>query len=1384
MAGDFQLTGEIVLTGPRGLGVISKKLSKLELPANVSKSFNGLSNKIQAVNQATQTLDKSMNSLGKSFSTNTRSTQVAGRSLQKVRGNTIKAVSAMENFGRTVGFVTTRLIGFRIASGLVMGFGGAIRSAVGEAIDFERQLVKVAQVSDRSAASLSSLTDRITELSIKFGASSKDLIGVSKTLSQAGLTINEVKDSLDALAKSTLLPTFGDINQTAEAAIAVFKQFGVQSKDLGKVLAAIDSVTGQLAVEASDVTIAIQKFGGVFSQISPKTQAATDTFNQFLATFAAVRATTRESAQNISVGLRNIFTRIQRPDTIKFLKQFGIELRGVGKDAGKFVGPFEAIERIANRLGDLDARNLEIGPIVEKLGGARQVGKVLPLLFQMELRHKALKLAAKGQEEADEKVSKALETLGVRIGQVREEFVAFIRDVVQSDTFQTLANSILLVVQNTIKLAGALKPLLPALLVLGGLKALKFAPQFGAGVLSGALYNPRSASNVAGVAGTTTGGAGVSGTSIAAGFAGVQVSKQISKSVDKVTRKAAGSRNAPRRDRSGFFGPPIRSRDKSGFFTGTAPLPFVSSINDDSPQKRSLRQRSQSGLGRGARRVGKFASQNASGMAFGAAIASSIAAEVIGRKTQGRAVLGGAVAGAGQGAYIGSLLGGPAGAGIGALVGGLGGAVGALKDFKETLRQTRLDAGTERLAMAFEELERGTKTLSDVFKISTDKALEDVKGAIGALPDRRTVAQFDPSLTSFPGRSIRQHGTTQQDVQVLAKELKRISRLSEEQNLELVRRGIKTGTTADLIGKPEFLTLLGASIAPMEEVVKRAGNSTEKLTAILRDEYAPDVVDAQHKTVSLVKKLQLLNQRLDFSKDAMSRFSSQLRVIQDVANLRSVADQTILARAQGKTVLDPVLRLNVFKNLEAFKPSVILRELQKTGATGRAFEDVQLATVLPVILRQYANDFGNAKDMSAQIVVRDKLFESDIFKPGNEFIDVIRTKLEEVKQEDIGQVTRKLIDDFNKSIKPAVENMSRFAEGVNEANRRLREAQNVRIQLELGFVNQLAAIQGNAIALRNAGIVARGGQLTLPQQLGPTRARLEQIGVGLNPRDVINKRLQIQQQLTQLGPDDPARVRLTFQLGKTVQALQVMAGATQALTAIQQKIAEIEQRRIASQDFIQSTFLASTAQVREQRKEAQAFMNYQDRGGKFTPRAYRGGQQAEAELRRRGENVAADELKTFLTRQVPGGINIGNGIGLKGPGEAVPPVLDRAEQELQRSMIIASRALVAIHRQNAVQLGGRAGVTFDQTVEKQRQAMNDFNIRMDSFNKTSKELADALNGNPTITLNVPQPIPLHITGGGELRQEIKSDMERFFARFAEDFNLVRNDAGANNVEVQ
>ena len=381
-----------------------------------------------------------------------------------------KAAGGVSTFGKAVKQVSRDIA--RIGSLLLIReFSEAAKNAA----EFERELVKVSQVTGTSLKNLSGLRGEITRLSTSLGVSSKSLVEVSRVLAQTGISAKEVRVSLDALAKSSLAPTFSDIKNTTETAIAAMKQFKLEAKDLSTVLGQINAVAGQFAVEAGDIGVAIRRAGGVF-------QKAGGQLTELEALFTSVRSTTRESAETIATGFRTIFTRLQRPRTIKFLRQMGIELTDL---KGKFIGPFEAVKRLSIALKDLDPRDIRFAQITEQLGGFRQVSKVIPLIKEFETAQRALNVARAGGASLDRDAATAQQAVLVRVTKVKEGFNALIRTIADNSAIKTFIDGSLRLAEALLKITAALEPLLPLLTALGTLAIAKGVGRLAGGVGGG-----------------------------------------------------------------------------------------------------------------------------------------------------------------------------------------------------------------------------------------------------------------------------------------------------------------------------------------------------------------------------------------------------------------------------------------------------------------------------------------------------------------------------------------------------------------------------------------------------------------------------------------------------------------------------------------------------------------------------------------------------------------------------------------------------------------------------------------------------------------------------------------------------------------------------------
>lgn len=386
--------------------------------------------------------------------------------------------SQSELAGEVFGSTARRLGLFIVAAKAFQVVSSGLSEATSKALAFQNEMVRLSQIGGTSAGAISAVSTEITRLATNLGTSSQDLSEVAVTLRQAGLSADETKTALEALAKTTLAPTFESLKNTTEGVIAMRQQFDVSSEDIAKRLGSINTVAGEFAVESEDLVTAIRKAGGAFKSASGDMVSSEQSFNQLLALFTSVRNTTRESADEIATGLRTIFARVQSTSVSNSLKEMGINLRytreesrDFGRDVtGQFVGAYEAVRRLSAATQDLPTTDPRYSQIVEQLGGFRQISRVIPLLQQFGTAQKAYTVAQAGANSLTTDAAKAQDSFLVKLTKVKEEFFDLIRTLSGNKTFQTMIDQFLNLTQGALSLAKHLEPIVPLITTIAAVK--------------------------------------------------------------------------------------------------------------------------------------------------------------------------------------------------------------------------------------------------------------------------------------------------------------------------------------------------------------------------------------------------------------------------------------------------------------------------------------------------------------------------------------------------------------------------------------------------------------------------------------------------------------------------------------------------------------------------------------------------------------------------------------------------------------------------------------------------------------------------------------------------------------------------------------------------
>ena len=357
------------------------------------------------------------------------------------------------NFADTVALKGVNLGAYTAASLAVIKLTESISVATRDALRFEVEMAKVAQTVGISTEEAKKHGEEIRKLSVLYGLSAPKIAETVKVLGQAGYTLRQAKEAADSLAQTTLLASFESISDTTDGLIAVNKQFIDTVGKSAEVLSVFNIVSKKYAVESSDLVEVVRKAGGTFSATGGKLE-------ELLAVFTTVRDTTRESAETIAVGLRTIFSRLQRPKTIEYLKQFGIELVNL---EGQFVGNFEAIQRIQRGLDAFNVRpgSIQFAEVVEKIGGVLQQSRVIPLLTQGAKLQQVYSDAQSATSQTAIDLAKAQDTLSFKIAQTQQNFAKMIGEIAGSDGFNTLVRGVLSMTNAMIHFGSAIKDVIP-----------------------------------------------------------------------------------------------------------------------------------------------------------------------------------------------------------------------------------------------------------------------------------------------------------------------------------------------------------------------------------------------------------------------------------------------------------------------------------------------------------------------------------------------------------------------------------------------------------------------------------------------------------------------------------------------------------------------------------------------------------------------------------------------------------------------------------------------------------------------------------------------------------------------------------------------------------
>lgn len=354
---------------------------------------------------------------------------------------------------KSAGLAAKRLGAFLILAQGLYGVQSLLTTALQDAVKIDREFIKLEQVFNKDftgsalSKNLSNIKSQITDLGKTLGISTLEIANAGQILAQAGVQGKDLEKLLSTVAKSQLGPSFGSATETAEAAIAIFRQFNLTADQTRDALGGINRVSAKYAVEAEGITEAVRRAGGVFS-------TSGDQIAGFAASFTLIKQQTREADESIATALRNVAQRLQSSKVQDYLKKtLGIDL----VEGGQFIGFEQAITRIGQAIKGLGINEGSplFSQIREQIAGRLQAGRITPLLQDYDQYQKIVDDFAKGAKSIDEDVAVAFNSIENKLQRARSAVTELFTEIIQSPFVKFLVEGftqMTLVVTNLLKI--------------------------------------------------------------------------------------------------------------------------------------------------------------------------------------------------------------------------------------------------------------------------------------------------------------------------------------------------------------------------------------------------------------------------------------------------------------------------------------------------------------------------------------------------------------------------------------------------------------------------------------------------------------------------------------------------------------------------------------------------------------------------------------------------------------------------------------------------------------------------------------------------------------------------------------------------------------------
>ena len=467
----------------------------------LTQAINELTTKLQQLAGPTQdAAEQGLNQIA-------QSADQAETQIREMGNEVDKGATSFDKMSKKVGQLSQlkSYIGYMFSiTSVVMKTGQAIRNAINDVKELDKQLNEISIVTGKTMDELWSGFGKLNSAAQKYGVTTGDVVSVQKLYYQQGRSVAEVNELTGetlAFAKISGLE-FADATEYMTAALNAFK---IEAKDASIVTDTYAALSAKAAVDAKEVAVAMSKVASLAAASNADLQDTS-------AYLTKIIETTREAPETAGTALKTVIARFTAVNKLtedqaelldedynfnnieKALKTVGIAVKD---STGQMRGFTDIIGELGPKWDKLTSNQQHY--IATQAAGARQQSRFIALMDDWERTEELMGVAADSAGTGAKQLELSMDSIDSKLNQLKASWQSFYGSLTSSNIAKfviDLGNNVLKLLNSIgempIWLSAIVVPMLTILLQQIVNWAIKFGKTF-AGAFMGAYNTTKEA---------------------------------------------------------------------------------------------------------------------------------------------------------------------------------------------------------------------------------------------------------------------------------------------------------------------------------------------------------------------------------------------------------------------------------------------------------------------------------------------------------------------------------------------------------------------------------------------------------------------------------------------------------------------------------------------------------------------------------------------------------------------------------------------------------------------------------------------------------------------------------------------------------------------------